>query len=38
VDEIEIVDASVDVAAEVDRLLDFGYQARLQNANVRESQ
>ena len=31
VDEIEIADASVDVAAEVDRLLEFGYQARLQD-------
>ena len=38
VDEIEIADASVDVAAEVDKLLEFGYQARLQDAQVQESQ
>lgn len=38
VDEIAIANASVDVAAEVDRLLEIGYQARLQDAKVRESQ
>jgi hypothetical protein len=38
VDEIEIVDASVDVAAEVDKLLEFGHQARLQDAKVRKPQ
>lgn len=38
VDEIEIADASVDVAAEVDKLLEIGYQARLQDAKVQESQ
>jgi hypothetical protein len=38
VDEIEIADASVDVAAEVDRLLEFAYRARLQDAKVLESQ
>jgi hypothetical protein len=38
VDEIEIVDASFDVAAEVDKLLEFGYQARLQDGKVQESQ
>jgi hypothetical protein len=30
VDEIAVADASVDVAAEVDKLLESGYQARLQ--------
>ena len=38
VDEIEIADASVDVAVEVDRLLEIGYQARLQHGKVHESQ
>jgi hypothetical protein len=38
VDEIEIADASVDVAAEVDKLLELGYQARLQDAREQESQ
>ena len=36
VDEIVIADASVDVAAEVDKLLEFGYQARLLDAKVLE--
>jgi hypothetical protein len=38
VDEIEIADASVDVAAEVDKLLKLGFQARLQHAKVQEPQ
>jgi hypothetical protein len=38
VDEIETVGASFDVAAEVDKLLEFGYQARLQDGKVQESQ
>jgi hypothetical protein len=36
VDEIALVDASVDVAAEVDKLLEVGYQARLLDAKVQE--
>ena len=31
VDEITVVDASVDVAAKVDRLLESGYQARIKD-------
>jgi hypothetical protein len=38
VDEIEIADASVDVAGEVDRLLELGYRARLKDARVQEPQ
>jgi uncharacterized protein involved in high-affinity Fe2+ transport len=38
VDEVAIADASVDVAAEVDKLLEIGYQARLQQAKVQEPQ
>jgi uncharacterized protein involved in high-affinity Fe2+ transport len=38
VDEIAIADASVDVAAEVDKLLESGYQARVPHAKVEQSQ
>jgi hypothetical protein len=36
VDEIAVADASVDVAAEVDKLLEFGYKERLLDAKVLE--
>jgi hypothetical protein len=36
VDEFAIADASVDVAAEVDKLLETGYQARLLDRKVLE--
>jgi hypothetical protein len=34
VDEITVVDASVDVAGEVDKLLESGYQARIKDRKV----
>jgi hypothetical protein len=37
VDEIAVGDASTDVAAEVDRLLECGYHARFLDASVLES-
>jgi hypothetical protein len=36
VDEIAFADASVDVVAEMDKLLEAGYQARLLNRKVLE--
>jgi hypothetical protein len=36
VDEIAVADASVDVAAEVDKLLESGFQARLLDRKVLE--
>jgi hypothetical protein len=36
VDEIAVADTSVDVAAEVDKLLESGYQARLLDRKLLE--
>jgi hypothetical protein len=38
IDEIAVANASVDVAAEVDKLLESGYQARLSGRKVLERQ